>query len=123
MNFKKFISVTKALSDPNRVRALLSLRNGELCLCQIIELLSLAPSTVSRHMTILKQAGLINSRKDSRWVYYQLAEYEKNDSRLNTLIKFSISLLEHSDQIRNDDLKLTRIVAEGCTRDMVQQRT
>jgi ArsR family transcriptional regulator, arsenate/arsenite/antimonite-responsive transcriptional repressor len=66
------MSVTKALSDENRVRTILALRNGELCVCQIVELLQLAPSTVSKHMSILRQARLVNTRKDGRWVYYSL---------------------------------------------------
>jgi ArsR family transcriptional regulator, arsenate/arsenite/antimonite-responsive transcriptional repressor len=44
-----------------------------LCLSQIIELLGLAPSTVSKHMAILHQAGLAETRKDGRWIYYRLA--------------------------------------------------
>ena len=68
-----FLAITKALSDETRVRALLSLREGELCLCQIIELLGLAPSTVSKHMDLLEQAGLIKRRKQGRWHYFQLA--------------------------------------------------
>ena len=67
-----FLNITKALSDPNRVRALMFLRGKELCLCQIIELLGLSSSTVSKHMSILSQAGLVESRKESRWTYFSL---------------------------------------------------
>ena len=70
---RQFIDIAKALSDENRVRAIMALAGGELCLCQIIELLALAPSTVSRHMAILHQAGLVNMRKKGRWIYYALA--------------------------------------------------
>ena len=45
-----------------------------MCVCQIIELLGLAPSTVSKHLSILKQAELIESRKKGRWIYYRLPE-------------------------------------------------
>jgi ArsR family transcriptional regulator len=69
---RDFMAVTKALADPNRVRILLALRRGELCVCQITELFGLAFSTVSRHLSILHQAGLIQSRKTERWVYYRL---------------------------------------------------
>ncbi|MBU1318313.1 MAG: metalloregulator ArsR/SmtB family transcription factor [candidate division Zixibacteria bacterium] len=68
-----FLSITKALSDENRVRVLMALNIGELCVCQIIELLNLAPSTVSKHMSILKQARLVEGEKDGKWVYYRLA--------------------------------------------------
>ncbi len=67
-----FLSITKALSDENRVRVLMALDSGELCVCQIIELLKLAPSTVSKHMSILKQARLVEGEKNGKWVYYRL---------------------------------------------------
>ncbi|VAX20699.1 Arsenical resistance operon repressor [hydrothermal vent metagenome] len=68
-----FLMVVKALADENRIRALLALRDGELCVCDIIELLDLAPSTVSKHLSILRQARFIDGRKDGRWMYYRLA--------------------------------------------------
>ena len=68
------MAITKALSDPNRVRMLLVLRNGELCVCQITELFGFAPSTVSKHLSILHHAHLIISRKSERWVYYRLPD-------------------------------------------------
>jgi len=71
---KEFMGVAKALADDNRTRALMCLRDGELCVCQIIELLQLAPSTVSKHLDILHRAGLIESRKEGRWIYYRLAD-------------------------------------------------
>src|SRR5208283_5349520 len=68
------MAITKALSDPNRVRMLLALRRGELCVCQITELFGFAPSTISKHLSILHHAGLILSRKSERWVYYRLPD-------------------------------------------------
>ena len=69
---RDFIRITKALADPGRVRVLLALKRRELCVCQISELFQLAPSTISKHLSILHQAGLIESRKDERWVFYRL---------------------------------------------------
>ena len=69
---REFMTICKALADENRVRALLFLRGGELCVCQVIEMLGLAPSTVSKHMAVLYQAGLVASRKEGRWVHYRL---------------------------------------------------
>ena len=68
------MAITKAMSDPNRVRILLALRRGELCVCQITELMGLASSTISKHLSILSHAGLILSRKTERWVYYRLPD-------------------------------------------------
>jgi len=70
---RDLLAVTKALSDENRVRMLLSLQGRELCLCQIIELFRLAPSTVSKHMGVLHQARLVDRRKEGRWTYYRQA--------------------------------------------------
>ena len=70
---REILDITKALADENRVRTLLSLRSGELCVCQITELLDLAPSTASKHLSILRQARLVEARKDGRWMYYRLA--------------------------------------------------
>ncbi len=68
------MAITRALSDPSRVRILLALRRRELCVCQITELFGFAPSTMSKHLSILHHAGLIRSRKAERWVYYRLPD-------------------------------------------------
>ncbi|MCS7336858.1 MAG: metalloregulator ArsR/SmtB family transcription factor [Verrucomicrobiae bacterium] len=72
--FDQFVGITKALSDPTRVRMLLALRRRELCVCQITALFGLATSTVSKHLSVLQQAGLVQSRKTERWVYYRLSD-------------------------------------------------
>lgn len=118
-----FVAITKALSDPHRVRALLALRNGEMCVCQIIELFGLAPSTVSKHMSILKQAGLVNNRKDNRWVYYRLVEDANRDREICELIRLTISLLEQDEQILVDDAKMTEIASEGLDSLCKRQRS
>jgi DNA-binding transcriptional ArsR family regulator len=69
---RTFLNTTKALADENRLRMLLALHAGELCVCQITELLGLAVSTVSKHLSVLYQAGLVNARKEGRWMYYSL---------------------------------------------------
>jgi DNA-binding transcriptional ArsR family regulator len=69
---RQFMNIAKALADEQRVRALLALREGELCVCQITELSGLAVSTVSKHLSVLHQAGLVESRKSGRWIHYRL---------------------------------------------------
>jgi len=72
ITMRDFMNITKALADENRVRLLLALRPGEACVCQLVEFLGLAASTVSKHLSVLQQAGLVNSRKAGRWMYYSL---------------------------------------------------
>ena len=69
---KPLLQIANALSDEHRIRLLLALREGELCVCQLIELLGLPPSTVSRHMSLLAQADMVLRRKQGRWHYYRL---------------------------------------------------
>jgi ArsR family transcriptional regulator, arsenate/arsenite/antimonite-responsive transcriptional repressor len=68
---RDLMTVLKALADENRVRILLAVHGRELCVCQIVELLGLAPSTVSKHLSILHQARLVESRKEGRWMFYR----------------------------------------------------
>jgi arsenate reductase/ArsR family transcriptional regulator len=70
------VGVLKALGHPVRLRILAMLRRGELCVCQMTALLGLATSTVSAHLADLKRAGLVNERKDGRWVFYRLTDVE-----------------------------------------------
>lgn len=69
---KAFLNITKALADESRLRMLMALREGEVCVCQIAELTGLALSTVSKHLSVLYQAGLVHARKEGRWMYYSL---------------------------------------------------
>lgn len=77
---RDLLAITKALADENRIRAVALLEGHELCLCQIVEVLGLASSTVSRHMSILHQARLVETRKQGRWAYFRLADEDAPDT-------------------------------------------
>ena len=62
----------KALANPIRLRILAMLREGELCVCEITDVVGLAPSTVSQHLSDLRKAGFVAERKAGRWVHYAL---------------------------------------------------
>jgi ArsR family transcriptional regulator len=68
------VEVLKALGHPVRLRMLAMLRGGELCVCQMTAVLGLAASTVSAHLADLKRAGLVEERKQGRWVIHRLAD-------------------------------------------------
>ncbi|MBP8697358.1 MAG: winged helix-turn-helix transcriptional regulator [Syntrophobacterales bacterium] len=70
---KDFIRVMKALSDPNRVKVVKMLQQREMCVCEMQEALGIAQPTVSKHLKILEEAGLVQSRKDGLWVCYRLS--------------------------------------------------
>lgn len=77
MNFDSFSDkdneIFKALSEPIRLRIVVLLTEGELCVCDIQNVLSLPQSTVSRHMSRLKTSGVVQDSRRGKWVYYQLS--------------------------------------------------
>ena len=109
----EIINITKALSDENRVRSLMMLVEGELCVCQIIEMLGLAPSTVSKHMSILRQAGLVDTRKEGRWMYYRSAE--KGPPSVREILKWLARHLKTNARIVKDTRRVRRIRKMGKT--------
>jgi ArsR family transcriptional regulator, arsenate/arsenite/antimonite-responsive transcriptional repressor len=106
---RDLMAVLKALADENRMRALMALSRGELCVCQIVELLGLAPSTVSKHMTILKQARLVDSRKQGRWMFYRLARTDTSVAAKKLAAMVS-KLLADAPQTREDAKRLRQIL-------------
>jgi ArsR family transcriptional regulator len=71
---KDFVRVTKALSDPNRVKIIKMLQHKTMCVCELKEALQVAQPTVSKHLKVLEDAGLVTSAKDGMWVNYYLTD-------------------------------------------------
>lgn len=104
------LRVTKALADLQRLRILMMLRPGELCVCQIVEVLALAPSTVSKHLSILAAAGLVDSRKEGRWGYYRLPNGMAG-AFVRPVLKWLGETLRNDETIQRDAKKLRAVVA------------
>jgi len=69
---KQAVRIFKALGDPTRLRIFKLLEGGELCVCQLMATLKMGQSRISRHLSILKEAGLIEDRRQGKWVHYRL---------------------------------------------------
>ena len=106
---RQILRTTKAMADENRIRILGVLKGRELCVCQLIELLDLAPSTVSKHLSILKNARLIGSRKQGRWMYYRLAGKAAPKEITSALEWITISISE-STRIIQDGQRMEEIL-------------
>lgn len=100
----------KAAGDPTRTRILKLLEARDLCVCQIQAVLDMAPSTVSKHLTLLKQAGFVADRRDGKWVYYTLVVDTRNPYTSGVL-----SLLkgrpDRDPRVRADRRRLRQILA------------
>ncbi len=106
------LDIMKALSDKNRTRVVAALwRFDELCACQITELLQVSGATASRHLGVLQKNGLVESRKEGRWVYYKLAKPSGSESLFQWLEKS----LSGTDELVADYQTLKTIV--GITRE------
>lgn len=110
MIMREFMAITKALADENRIRMLLALQGGELCVCQITELFGLAASTISKHLSILYQAGLVDSRKDGRWIYYSLPAKGPSAPAREAIRWVAKSLAEDSRTVE-DAARLKKVLA------------
>jgi ArsR family transcriptional regulator len=99
---KNFIQVMKALSDPNRVRVLKLLQQKELCVCQIQHVLQLAQSTVSKHMKLLEDAGLVQRKRQGTWIIYSLPAACETD--------YALAMLKHLDNWLENDPELTQMI-------------
>ena len=106
---RQLTALMKALTDEHRLRAVVALEGRELCLCQLVELLGLATSTVSRHMSILQQARLVDSRKDGRWTYFRLSE-ETGSEEARQATGLVLAFIGRDPRIREDAKRLKQIL-------------
>ncbi len=106
---RELMAITKALADQNRMRMLLALRRRELCVCQVIELFGLAPSTVSKHLSILRQARLVEARKSGRWMYYRLPGQDASRT-VREAIQWVKKSLAHDGRIIQDARRLEAVL-------------
>jgi len=72
MSLRAYEDVMKSVADPTRVRILKVLEGGEMCVCQVIAVIALGQSTISKHLFLLRAAGLIKDRRDKKWIHYSL---------------------------------------------------
>ncbi len=122
---REVLAITNALADKSRVRALMSLTRGQLCVCQIAELLQLAPSTVSKHLYILRQGGLVESEKKGRWIFYSIPSDPEPPARQS--IEWLHEALGKDPKILEDAKRLKIILKEDpeeiCRRQLEKSRS
>jgi len=105
---RDYEAVLKAAADPNRARILKMLEGGELCVCQIVAVLGLSMSTVTKHLSLLRAAGLVDDRKAGRWVHFRLAEERINDYAL-PLLSLVRGWLKKDAVVRADSETVARV--------------
>lgn len=118
-----FMTVVRALTDENRIRILAALRGRELCVCQVTGLLDLAPSTTSKHLSILRQARLIEGRRRGKWVHYRTADSDSAPIYVREALHFVFESLQNSPEFAADEQRLKLILQSGdCAEELEEER-
>jgi ArsR family transcriptional regulator, arsenate/arsenite/antimonite-responsive transcriptional repressor len=105
---RDFISFGQAIADPTRVRIIAALRRGELCVCELVDALEISQSTLSGHLQVLRQTGLVITRKDGRWIYYSLTDRK---TALIEALFFHIQPDRVDPRLRRDSKRIERRLA------------
>ena len=100
---ESFLKVMKALSDPNRVRIVKLLQHKTMCVCELQSLLEIAQPTVSKHLKILEEAGLVSFKRDGLWVDYYPAD--------GTSSPYASSVMGNLKHWLEEDPELSKLIA------------
>ena len=106
---KELVSTAKAFADPSRVRILAALRGQELCVCELCDALDATQSTLSTHLQVIRNAGLVSARKQGKWMYYAIAP--KAERLVDSLFQSFASSLKRDAALRRDEKKLSARLA------------
>lgn len=107
---KSLVHAAKTLSDPTRIRVLMALREGELCVCELCDALDVSQSTLSSHLQVIRKSGLVKTRREGKWMYYAIADTAQ--SLLSGIwTHFKASLAKNS-RLRGDTIRLKKRLAD-----------
>ena len=101
----ELVAIARVLGDPTRIRIVAALRNGELCVCELADALDISQSSLSSHLQICRQVGVLTTRKEGRWIYYSLS------ARYAPLIERIFSELQtvrRDEQLHRDGRRLKK---------------
>jgi ArsR family transcriptional regulator, arsenate/arsenite/antimonite-responsive transcriptional repressor len=105
---EKLTNIFKALSDPNRLRILKMLELRPLCVCEMTAVLGLATSTVSKHLSVLRENGLLIDEKEGKWVTYRL-QLDLDNAYLRMILPLLRGWMTEDETILQDREKLNNL--------------
>lgn len=105
------VTILKALSDKNRLRMLMMLQSRPLCVCEFDGILDISYPTISANLRILKNAGLVDYRKDGKWIEYHLV----SNKQILTLIKDVYNMFEDKSIFDEDKDRVKLVNREKCS--------
>jgi ArsR family transcriptional regulator len=112
---EKILGRMKAIADMQRIRILTALAGGELCLCSIQDLLGLSPSTVSRHLSILRSAGFVISRTEGKWRFFSITPGIENSPE-GHLLGWLMESLQNDQGLKEQEDRIALLRSQQSTR-------
>jgi ArsR family transcriptional regulator len=103
---RNLISLVKVLANPARLRVVLALRQNELCVCELSDALEIGQSPLSTHLQYLRQSDLVQTRRDSKWIYYHLNP--KLAPFMDALLTQFKDELQSDEQLQHDTERIHR---------------
>ena len=117
------VLLAKALADPTRVRILSALRGRELCVCELCDALEASQSTLSTHLQVIRDAGLVRTRRKGKWIYY--APAPEKETLTEVIFGFFTPTIRRDARIQRDTERVKKRLAErngdDCCRGFEQE--
>lgn len=113
MVMKDITRFLESMTDPTRLRLLRLLRRQELCVCELVDTLGMPQYKISRHLRNLRAVGLVEARRDGRWMHYRLGRRGAQARLLQDLLEVLCSHVDKTPVGRQDDASLQRRLAAG----------
>ncbi len=110
---REIIRLLSGIADPTRLRLLRLLRGCELCVCELVDTLGMPQYAVSRHLRQLRAMGLVEARRDGRWMHYRLGRRTETPGPVQELLAALFRRLDGTAEGRRDARRLAARLARG----------
>jgi ArsR family transcriptional regulator, arsenate/arsenite/antimonite-responsive transcriptional repressor len=107
------ITILEAMTDPTRLRLLRLLRGQELCVCELVDALRMPQYKISRHLRSLRAVGLVETRRDGRWMHYRLGQRGLRARLVQDLLSVLCEHVDRAPLVKQDDSSLRLRLAAG----------
>jgi ArsR family transcriptional regulator len=111
MQMQKILEILKILSDEVRLKIVSLLRENELCVCEIMEALGMSQSRISNHLRILRNTGIIEAKREGKWMFYSLAK-DAMDKALWKIIQTIVNKIDEGDYLTREKILINQLISK-----------
>ncbi len=107
---QKILEILKILSDEIRLKIVSLLAENELCVCELMDTLGMSQSRISNHLRILRNTGIIEARREGKWIFYSLAR-NAMDKALWEIIQAILTEINEGEYLNTEKIRIERLVS------------